>query len=396
MAGLNDELDDLPVYSDDLDQATPLPSYVDQPNKNPDLNSQAPTTNIVVMPGSVLDRLSKFDKTVVPDAKELFGDDIVLNELPNLTAKFTVIKDKVNETSDMYSFKGALTTKCSMCQEDAKVLDTLTGGEFLGPDKPLGYFTKSDSQTQYLQTLGLLNETIAQKNSFLSKEYSTFLDGLKTSIHQFTNEFNLVSLPIDESTKRLLDINVNGPTFDEENIHFLLENERSVNYLLNTNIDVIAISNYFNEDDICLAYNNLKTIIEKPELKRVFSIFNKPELTIQELVNSKTEGSVDHVSISLRDLLNTMVKFNQMFTPFVRKTNAVVFNNIHELQSSFENLDSKDDTKVKFIESNENKIQSIQDYLSVAFTTTQCVRDLMKNIIIVIEHLNNKILAAQP
>jgi hypothetical protein len=396
MAGLNDELDDLPVYSDDLDQATPLPGYVDQPHNNPDVNSQSKVVNIVAVPGSILDRLDKYSQPAAPNAKELFGDNIVLNELPNLTAKFTVIKDKVNEAGDMYSFKEALTTKCAMCQEDAKVLDTMTNGQFLGPDKPLGYFTKDDSQTQYLETLKSLNTTIAEKNNFLSQEYAAFISGLKTNVNQFTNEFNLTALPIDESTKRLLEINVNGPIFDENNIHFLLENERSVNYLLNANIDVIAISNYFNEEDICLAYNNLKSIIEKPELKRVFSIFSKSELTMQEVADSKTEGSQDHVSISLKDLLNTLVKFNQMFTPFIRKTNSITLNTLEELQGSFERLDSKDDTKIKFIEANESKINLIQDYLSIAVITTQCDHDLMKNIMTVIEHLNNRILASQP
>jgi hypothetical protein len=241
-----------------------------------------------------------------------------------------------------------------------------------------------------------LNTTIAEKNNFLSQEYAAFISGLKTNVNQFTNEFNLTALPIDESTKRLLEINVNGPIFDENNIHFLLENERSVNYLLNANIDVIAISNYFNEEDICLAYNNLKSIIEKPELKRVFSIFSKSELTMQEVADSKTEGSQDHVSISLKDLLNTLVKFNQMFTPFIRKTNSITLNTLEELQGSFERLDSKDDTKIKFIEANESKINLIQDYLSIAVITTQCDHDLMKNIMIVVEHLNNRILASQP
>lgn len=391
MAGLNDEADNLPVYGDDLDQATPLPSFVDQPGTNPEVKPSEQTV-LVTRVGSVLDRLTPKEP---PTAEQIFGDNIVLNELPNLNAKFVILKDEANRVSDINSFKNSITSKCAMCQEDARALDTITDGQFISPEKPIGYFTKDNSQTQYMETLKALNDLIVKKNTFLTEEYSTFINGLKTNIHQFTNEFNTVANAIDETVDRLKSININGPTFDEEHIHFLLDNEKSVNYFITANIDKIAITNYFRDDVICTAYDNLKTTLDKSELKKIFNLFTQRELTPELLAKNKIDAPVDNVSISFKDLLLALVAFNQIFTPFVRKTNTITMNIVHEIGTTFETLGNTDDEKVKFIESQDIKINLIQDYLATAHTVAKYDQFLIRNILIIAEHLNIRILAAQ-
>jgi hypothetical protein len=140
MAGLNDDVDD------DLDP------FVEPPDENPD---SSPAPNIVLM--NKTGRASKSDND--PNAikpSQLFGGPIVPGELPNLKDQFLILTDTTNKISDNRALKQSLKESCSICKEDAQLVNGVVPG-FISESRPLNTFTTSKSKVGLNETLNALD-----------------------------------------------------------------------------------------------------------------------------------------------------------------------------------------------------------------------------------------------
>lgn len=158
--GLNDDVDDgLP----DLQEG--------EPNLNP--NQPTPEKSLFVP------QLEKRDPKdfVEPTNEELFGIGVVKNQVPNINAEFTLLKDNYNRASDLLNVKDALTTSNGISREDAEVIDSITPG-FINEKKPLGFFTEDKSRTQ-------LNESVNTINKTVDFQYATIYENLQKQIDKY-------------------------------------------------------------------------------------------------------------------------------------------------------------------------------------------------------------------
>ena len=129
MAGLNDDVDD------GLE-----PTYVEPHDENPE---SSPAPNIILM--NKVGKSSKADSD--PNAvkpSQLFGGPIIPNELPNLNAEFAIITDTANTISDNRALKDSLKQSCSICKEDAQLVNGVVP-DFINEDRPINTFTDTKS-----------------------------------------------------------------------------------------------------------------------------------------------------------------------------------------------------------------------------------------------------------
>ena len=152
MGGLNDDVDDGLDFAPDVPEINP-----DQPVTD---------TKVFVQP---LDEDSKED---TPSAQDLFGKDVIKNEVPNLNAEFVLVKEAFNKLTDIAFIGKAIKSANGVCKEDAEVVDSVIPG-FISDTKPIGFFTEQKSRTQLNETLNTINVTIDTQVAELAIKAST-------------------------------------------------------------------------------------------------------------------------------------------------------------------------------------------------------------------------------
>lgn len=165
MAGLNDDVDEgLPS----LEELAELEKTISNIHEEPNVNSNQPQPEKIIL---IANDLNQEPKSVIePSVNELFGDEIIPGEVPNLNAEFEIIEQRRNALDDFKSVALNIEEKKSVCQEDIKLLDSISPG-FINDERPIGYFTKLPTKTYF-------EETIRDMNLHISKE-SISLESLK-------------------------------------------------------------------------------------------------------------------------------------------------------------------------------------------------------------------------
>lgn len=122
--------------------------------------------------------------------RELFGDTIVKNELPNLNAEFILnAEDVVASTRDLVDIRNSLAKASAVSREDAELIDSIAVG-FINENKPIGLFTEDKSKTQFSQTMQTLDKEIDARIAILSNNI--------TSVSEKISE---LTIPLLESLK---------------------------------------------------------------------------------------------------------------------------------------------------------------------------------------------------
>lgn len=165
MSGLNDDVDD------------GLDSIIEEPDTNPDA-SDAPTILLVNKTGTPVP--SDNDINAVATSR-FFGAPVIPNELPNLNAAFLITSQISTAASDISSIRSSVASNCSVCREDAEVIDSLIPG-FISDDRPLGYFTDKKTKTQFTETLASMDAEIESQTAML---ISTSLDTIETLVQKY-------------------------------------------------------------------------------------------------------------------------------------------------------------------------------------------------------------------
>lgn len=173
--------------NDDVDEGLP-----DIQEGEPDLNPNQPTpAKSLFVP-----QLENTDPKgfVEPTNEELFGTGVVKNEVPNINAEFTLLKDNYNRASDLLNVKDSIVVSNGISREDAEVIDSITPG-FINDRKPLGFFTEDKSRTQ-------LNESVNTINKTIDFQYATIYENLQKQIDKY---HTLLSPVIINMETRLID-----------------------------------------------------------------------------------------------------------------------------------------------------------------------------------------------
>lgn len=196
MAGLNDDIDE---GLDDINE----PDLI-----NPHTPA-APKTTLITKTG----RAHPHDNDpnhIKPSM--LFGGPIVPGELPNFDGDFIVITDTANRISDNQAIKQTLKSSCSVCKEDAQLVNEVVPG-FINEKRPLGFFTQAKSQVQLNETLNALDaqaETdIETLKSAVEANTSNMIERFKASFKQVEDTLNK-SLIKYQSTLAKLVLMVDG------------------------------------------------------------------------------------------------------------------------------------------------------------------------------------------
>lgn len=249
MSGLNDDIEE------DVEQELPgkdkLDITVDQ-FKTIDPSTMQPGDNQPAAPKVVLqvgeDEVDDQGNSIKPTVSELFGEDVVPNELPDLNAKIVLMETKQNTITDATSTLNTIKFNGAISQEDIQEINSILP-DYLNDNERIEYYTKTPTLTRYTTAVNTIGFKIAdQKQEQLTLTVDTFSllkDSIvKTQTYLKETLVDTNSVRKDHTTMLLEFIEENLKDRDVSGYHAVIEK------LMNNNIQVAApnsvkkISNY--------------------------------------------------------------------------------------------------------------------------------------------------------
>lgn len=126
--------------------------------------------------------------------QDLFGVDVIDNEVPKFTAEFVINADRANKIADLEEVRTAIEAINGISKEDAELVDSLSPG-FLNEDRPLGYFTDKKSGTQLKESMNTIDGALDKDLMILRAGIESFcmraqetLGPVVASVEQKTTE----------------------------------------------------------------------------------------------------------------------------------------------------------------------------------------------------------------
>ena len=215
------KISDLPDNNAEDDQDE---SFVTPPDTNV---NQAPAPATVLVAGKVPDA-----KPVT--AEDLFGDNIVKNELPNLNAEFVILDKDIDHTYEMSEVKNRLEQDSSIAQEDAVEINELVPG-FINDRNPLIYYSRGKSKSRLkfsLESLDVaidlqydkLKKSIVNMSNVLNASIAAYSKALQERFAKISTELNeSLTSTISDSYLSIFDLDYTFP--DKSTAHQLLFDE---------------------------------------------------------------------------------------------------------------------------------------------------------------------------
>jgi len=184
MAGLNDDID----ADDDIENELPgSPKnpvragefFVPHPEELATGSNQpvAPKINIVVDQPPVDDN----GDPVKPTARDLFGQDIVPNELPDLNAEIIFVDEIANKITDASGVYQDITSARAISQESILEIDSILPG-YLNENEIIEYYTKTPTLTRYETATNQIGYQIAKQQIEHDKLAVDIFDRLQASV----------------------------------------------------------------------------------------------------------------------------------------------------------------------------------------------------------------------
>ncbi len=246
MSGLNDDVEDGLDFSPEVAE----------------INKDQPVTDTKIFtpaaPGV---------QETTPTPQDLFGSQVISNEVPNLNAEFVLVKESINKLKDLQYIASCIAQSNGISKEDAIVVDSMMPG-FINDKKPIGFFTEDKSRTQFNETLNSINKTIDTQVAELSIKSLELTDKAISSLTACIKEAEpkiiarLFSLA--KELGRVIDF-INSEDNQSNEISFLVN-------LLNTRLDNLPFD-----------YRDLQ--IDKEKFSTFIEAFNKNNSFIQVIRN---------------------------------------------------------------------------------------------------------------
>jgi len=198
MAGLNDDIEEELAGSDpnnilSKDYVIPKEEIVEVNDKQP----AAPKVTLVTGYGQQQMDPVDFEP---PTIEDLFGKDVVPNELPNLKAEFVLLENGTNALLDSREIQSGIINARAISQEDIKNVEAVMPG-YLNDHEHIGFYTKTPTLTRYAQAVTKIASNIDNQKSKQTELFLQTSEGVKESIKK-TADFLHTSL-INNMSSRL-------------------------------------------------------------------------------------------------------------------------------------------------------------------------------------------------
>jgi hypothetical protein len=184
MAGLNDDIEPDDDIESELPGSPKNPVkagefIVPHPEELATGHNQpvAPEINIVVDKPLVDDN----GEPVKPTARDLFGKDIVPNELPDLNAEIILVDEVANKITDASGVYDSITNAHAISQESILEIDSILPG-YLNENEIIEYYTKTPTLTRYETATNKIGYEIAKQKQEHDKMALDIFMKLKSSV----------------------------------------------------------------------------------------------------------------------------------------------------------------------------------------------------------------------
>lgn len=363
--GLNDNIDD-GLVNDNPN----TPMGVDPTKMAPQEFSQ------VKLPTEM--KIGKLDKIISisdpeleykpPTKEELFGQDVVANQVPDVKVKVQV-KDELTKLNDLRYGQSVLHERGTVSQEDIQALDNVYKGALINDDNLLGFYTKHASKTQYTQTLKQVNDLINKKVFILNENYQKYLQTLKESTASFKDAFAVnartikgyVSLITTEQSTAI------KPALE-------LSEMEPVKAALTAYMGEFDITKECHNPQVIDHYNSLKECLSANAkfFKAFIDLHYKKDITVINSSDIRAKMYHDDTRYSVLDLVDFIVHQLPYLEPVVQRTIDKSLINIDTILNNYLNTASTANEKMDIINKNQTTLDEIEQEL---FVFEQIVKD---------------------
>lgn len=311
-------------FEDNLSSDLPLISDFTQPDNSLTSETQEiPHKGFLAVYGNDIVSPITNDVTI----KDIFGDDVKPNILPDLKADIILIEQSNNILADAGEIHSNVISRCSVCQEDIAAFDSAVPG-FLNDEECIEYYTKSPTITRYKTAIGSMSsfidkEQLNQKQIFsnicinLNKGIIETLEYLDTNLINKIDQINLIK---NKSSGKIIELNIEDFLSSYSvtlrnilNSEILYQTPMFGQALLNEIINLIPVIN--STDNF-----SIEELISFIGSDKQFNIFK----TIQNML----VVSNDVVADILREVTNSNVKKEEV--------TKLIIDNIETIQFQYE------------------------------------------------------------
>lgn len=157
-----------------------------------------------VLPAVTIKPAEPGEKSTPITNDDLFGVGAVEGELPNINAEFVELSTQADKVSDLATIKTDIGSSCTVCKEDAELIDTLVPG-FISPDHPLGMYTEKKTRTQAVETGRTLTAIIDKEFIELQTRLDSLIDKSAEKFTTLTRNFEEGIVEKSASSKAVIE-----------------------------------------------------------------------------------------------------------------------------------------------------------------------------------------------
>lgn len=321
-----------------------------------------------------------------PTKEELFGQEIVPNQLPDVKVKVQV-KDELTKLNDLKYGQSLLHERGTVSQEDIQALDNVYKGSLINDDNLLGFYTKHASKTQYTQTLKQVNDLINKKVFILNENYQKYLQTLKESAASFKDAFAANARTIKGYISLIL-------TEDSAVIKPLLQNPEMghLQAILTSYINEFDIEQECHNQQIVDNYKNVKEALntEAKFFKAFIDLHYKKDITVINSSDIRSKLYHNDTRYSILDIVEFITNQLPFLEPVVQRTIDKSIINIDTILNNYLNTASTANEKMDIISKNQSTIDEIEQEL---FVFEQIVKDtvlMCKNVSLLITAIDSE------
>ncbi len=287
MAGLNDDVDEgLPALEEDVVDVNLQTNEIDIPTTNP---SQPEPEAVTLITNDFADDVNFRE----PEISDLFGIGVIPGEIPNFNGEFEFIRRQRDNLVDFVNTTSNVQRKKSISQEDARILNAIIPG-FVNDNRPLGFYTKDDSQT-------FLEESKVVMENMINNEETQINENLKNHINNLITHYNtLITLfntgfkdKLNKQSLEIKNLLENVIIFNDDIFHKYFNDKMNFGDFVQTPINEINVDIISERTNVRQLLNELKNLYNDINLKSYLISFRYNSAGSLIFVNNRSEDLHD-------------------------------------------------------------------------------------------------------